>query len=364
MPPIIRLSKLLVTFTTLMSLSGGTASEDHPTADHFQHGISTRAHVRCSIKDRGLFVRNETLGFDRVENLNALRGTYEQDLYRPCWCTEYYTRPVEYCADSLDTCIVYGVDGPVECLSHSGVVSLAQTVFPTGFFYVCLVLLVFACTQRGVYLRQFIRRKLCRPTTMTEEDVLNQFADTILNRDGRHHLLHQARLRLSNAAAASTTETRPKQMKVKCSHILKLKSFLSLSDELAGDDGVHECAICLSAIEDGERVGDIPCGHLFHKDCLKMWLNRRKRCPLCQDEDLVKRLDESNDVAKKEGDEDLENAESETAAPSSRRGGLSTTLAASDTISEAGTRDASRVYNWLSSPPFSGSMDLPSSETG
>ena len=44
----------------------------------------------------------------------------------------------------------------------------------------------------------------------------------------------------------------------------------------------NTCAICLCRLEDGDFVGDIPCKHLFHKVCLKSWLTRSNRCPLCQ----------------------------------------------------------------------------------
>jgi hypothetical protein len=35
-------------------------------------------------------------------------------------------------------------------------------------------------------------------------------------------------------------------------------------------------------LEDGDRVGALPCFHQFHVDCLKEWLRRRNACPLCQ----------------------------------------------------------------------------------
>jgi hypothetical protein len=42
------------------------------------------------------------------------------------------------------------------------------------------------------------------------------------------------------------------------------------------------CTICLLEFREGDIVGDIPCGHMFHKDCLKSWIRRRKNhCPLC-----------------------------------------------------------------------------------
>eukprot|EP00977_Amphora_coffeiformis_P024531 scaffold16119_cov162-Amphora_coffeaeformis.AAC.8 len=73
---------------------------------------------------------------------------------------------------------------------------------------------------------------------------------------------------------------------------LRTKSFSIPASSDAGDphdddQEEHECAICLGLLEAGDVVGDIPCGHLFHKDCLKVWIKRKTRCPLCQDEGLV-----------------------------------------------------------------------------
>lgn len=48
------------------------------------------------------------------------------------------------------------------------------------------------------------------------------------------------------------------------------------------DEDTFECTICLTAIEEGERVGILPCMHIFHSDCLRQWIMRRNACPLCQ----------------------------------------------------------------------------------
>ena len=52
------------------------------------------------------------------------------------------------------------------------------------------------------------------------------------------------------------------------------------------DDDEHRprptCSICLCDVEDGEVVGELGCGHVIHKDCLKRWLQRNNRCPICQ----------------------------------------------------------------------------------
>jgi hypothetical protein len=59
-------------------------------------------------------------------------------------------------------------------------------------------------------------------------------------------------------------------------------------DEMDGEleQGVR-CAICLDRLEQGDVVGDIPCEHVFHKDCLKDWLKKKNRCPLCQRSDVA-----------------------------------------------------------------------------
>ena len=95
----------------------------------------------------------------------------------------------------------------------------------------------------------------------------------------------------------------------------------------------ERCAICLLRLEDGDVVGDLPCSHIMHKvccsrvcdfekswrkifwilhrrsqrlpsdlthllfsrllfqDCLKDWLKRKNRCPLCQQVDIARFFD-------------------------------------------------------------------------
>lgn len=43
------------------------------------------------------------------------------------------------------------------------------------------------------------------------------------------------------------------------------------------------CVICISALEEGDEVAKLPCGHLFHKGCIDPWLREQACCPLrCQ----------------------------------------------------------------------------------
>jgi hypothetical protein len=54
---------------------------------------------------------------------------------------------------------------------------------------------------------------------------------------------------------------------------------------IKNDDG---CMICFNPIQFGSKVGVLPhCQHMFHSQCLKVWLKRRNVCPLCLDTDVA-----------------------------------------------------------------------------
>ncbi|NP_001146951.1 uncharacterized protein LOC100280560 [Zea mays] len=47
--------------------------------------------------------------------------------------------------------------------------------------------------------------------------------------------------------------------------------------------GWAQCAICLALVRDGETVRLLPaCGHLFHVECIDLWLRSHATCPLCR----------------------------------------------------------------------------------
>ena len=46
---------------------------------------------------------------------------------------------------------------------------------------------------------------------------------------------------------------------------------------------VVECAVCLSSITDDSKVRLLPnCKHLFHVECIDLWLGSNTTCPLCR----------------------------------------------------------------------------------
>jgi E3 ubiquitin-protein ligase RNF115/126 len=67
------------------------------------------------------------------------------------------------------------------------------------------------------------------------------------------------------------------------SAIEKLKK-VPLADCIAAN---LECSVCLTRMsesDEGAEVYEMPCEHLFHKECLLPWLKEHNSCPTCRHE--------------------------------------------------------------------------------
>ena len=51
-------------------------------------------------------------------------------------------------------------------------------------------------------------------------------------------------------------------------------------EDLARSD--HMCIVCREEMGSGSRAKRLPCGHVFHFECLKSWLERQQNCPICR----------------------------------------------------------------------------------
>ncbi|GLT61840.1 hypothetical protein SLA2020_345170 [Shorea laevis] len=50
-----------------------------------------------------------------------------------------------------------------------------------------------------------------------------------------------------------------------------------------GERSFCECAVCLNEFQEEEKLRRIPnCGHVFHIDCIDVWLQNNANCPLCR----------------------------------------------------------------------------------
>ena len=41
------------------------------------------------------------------------------------------------------------------------------------------------------------------------------------------------------------------------------------------------CSICYETYDDSKKICKLPCGHIYHLDCINVWFDRKRTCPYC-----------------------------------------------------------------------------------
>lgn len=134
-------------------------------------------------------------------------------------------------------------------------------------------------TEAAAQDREHARSDPNSPTTV----VLDDFEEAMVQQSHIEYKQNRSILRLKTCIFGDANRDHPAAA-VMCSGLLPEEE-----DEEANDDLKHStsCTICFGPIENGDVVGDLPCHHVFHKDCLKVWLMRRNVCPLCLCPDIA-----------------------------------------------------------------------------
>jgi len=68
--------------------------------------------------------------------------------------------------------------------------------------------------------------------------------------------------------------------------VMSLPQFPRAQGFVVGEDDAEmgkfdpTCVICIADFEPGEMLSRLPCGHIFHSQCVHHWLTERRHCPL------------------------------------------------------------------------------------
>lgn len=85
------------------------------------------------------------------------------------------------------------------------------------------------------------------------------------------------------------------------------------------------CAICIDLIQDADKIRELHCGHVYHSNCLNLWVERgHHECPLCKYDilELGKQHPlKAHGVEDADADADAETAEENVATQRSRTTG-------------------------------------------
>lgn len=82
------------------------------------------------------------------------------------------------------------------------------------------------------------------------------------------------------AAFQTQGDSEPKQPPTAAAELQAMPVLKVCEEDLDAES--NECTICLEKLNAGESALRIPCGHLFHEDCVRTWLQSNNQCPMCR----------------------------------------------------------------------------------
>ena len=282
-----------------------------------KHGVGTRN----LDSNTALVVTENSTQYDRMNGTNTSLKFYYA---RECGCFS----TIVYCPMFSMSCV------PVNPIDTSGFptpgcVSEAKKLAVGNFFF-NLVIIWFVLLALFTVSRDFGRAAVdyvistCNPNWNTyvvgrilqrNPDRARRYVRTYIYR--RRRMLERRVDRNIRTPADDDVDvlTRPQDTRKLTSLVLRTKRYRStmrtedggpsIDDNSSHDDGESgtgmNCSICFAPFLDGDRVGALPCDHVFHVDCLKSWLPRRNVCPLCLTQNIASlRFDETMPGAPKE----------------------------------------------------------------
>lgn len=187
-----------------------------------------------------------------------------------------------YCPSKKNTCGLTA-DGSITCFTVSPPLNFLQNCWPIVMMWYIVILLFIFFTEQGRNSRQYMLACFCNNRLNTE--LVNEVLDRhrVHQRRSSSRIAHRSREdhnqndvpALDDSPSDEDEARRPQRL------TLKTKRFCRPCDAVDNEDADY-CTICFVALQDGDRVGALPCQHSFHVDCLKLWIRRKNSCPLCQ----------------------------------------------------------------------------------
>jgi hypothetical protein len=251
-----------------LEFSGNYYTSSHSAFPMNLNSMGASSQLRQLQDDQGL------LNEDQITNGTMVLSVKE------CTCP-FMEHSSAFCLAQKDACGLTR-DGDIRCFKQSTRLVLIRNAWPIVIlWYAALVLFLFF-TEQGRSARQYCCIRCCsrQLNEALVESILHPSRQgSIRRRRGRaiQEVDDPAvMLAMANAEIMVEENRRPQQLWLKTTRY-------HASSVLQGiDDEPPTCTICFGALQEGDRVGALPCKHVFHVDCLKSWLGRRNVCPLCQ----------------------------------------------------------------------------------
>ena len=63
---------------------------------------------------------------------------------------------------------------------------------------------------------------------------------------------------------------------------------IQLTQDMIDNAETKQCSICLDEYSINDKISYLPCFHFYHSLCIKNWLEKSKKCPLCNSDVVIK----------------------------------------------------------------------------
>lgn len=99
----------------------------------------------------------------------------------------------------------------------------------------------------------------------------------------RHFSLSRSRRRVQDPSALHSPVPENRGLDELVIRSIPIFKFKKNEKESSQELKSHECAVCLNEFQEEEKLRAIPnCAHVFHIDCIDIWLQNNSNCPLCR----------------------------------------------------------------------------------
>ena len=99
----------------------------------------------------------------------------------------------------------------------------------------------------------------------------------------RGRTLVQGNEQIARISEQSARIARISEQSARIARQIKIRSKTRvIAEEALQGDLLNECSICLDNFDVGQKISELSCHHLFHKECLEQWMQDNHNCPLCR----------------------------------------------------------------------------------
>jgi len=212
-------------------------------------------------------------------------GEYDPDEEIPAWAC--MCAPHFYClSKSVNSCAIPSKIGePIKCIHMSGVTMFARNIwFPLMVFYI-LMTVILLVTPYGRKALQYTFLFCFRHVNRRYAQQLSSDVEAYIkgNEFRRKELVLKTKIYQSNSLVIASSN----DVRSSCGNDCGVDINSESSNSDVDDDDDQICSICIGEIEHGDIIGVISCKHMFHADCLKVWLKKNNVCPLCMRLDIA-----------------------------------------------------------------------------